>query len=467
MDDLSQTLVVELSPDLAAESVVGLLRSLPGLVFLDSSRPDDDRGRYSYVMADPFLVLTSREQLTTLTDSGGSRQIAGDPLAILREISGQHHLPAIEGLPPFQGGAAGYFGYDLGRQFERLPSIARDDLSLPELWIGLYDWVIAWDHALRKTWLFATGLPDRASAAAHARVAQILRLLEAAPAVLVRLRSAVRLRSNFTRSAYLHTVQRAQQYIADGEIYQVNLSQRFASPWKGDPWDLYRRLRVVTPVPYGAYLDVGDTVLLSASPECFLRFDGQTVETHPIKGTCRRGVTPAEDERLAAELSASEKDRAENLMIVDLSRNDLGKICRIGSVRVPRLFAVEGYSHVWQMVSTVVGEILPDRDAVDLLRACFPGGSVTGCPKIRAMEIIEELEPVRRGVYCGAIGYLAFGGAMETSIVIRTLLLMNGWLYLQVGGAVVADSDPAAEYAETLAKAAAALAALDTVVAEE
>lgn len=466
-DGPSHLPVIELSPDLRPERAAERLRSLTGLAFLDSSRPDDDRGRFSYVTADPFLTLECRGQQVTLTDWRGPRVIAGDPLTILQELLQRYRLGAIDGLPPFQGGAVGYVGYDLGRQLERLPSKARDDLGLPELRVGFYDWVVAWDHARRKTWLFTTCLPDRTSAAARARVVQIKRLLDTTPpTVPSRPRPAVHLHSNFTRSAYLETVRRAQQAIADGEIYQVNLSQRFSAPWEGDPWDLYQSLRVISPVPYGAYLEAGDAVVLSASPECFLRFDRQTVETSPIKGTCRRGVTPAEDDRLAAELGASVKDRAENLMIVDLLRNDLGKVCRVGSIRVPRLFAIEGYSHVWQLVSTVVGEISPDRDAVDLLRACFPGGSVTGCPKIRAMEIIEELEPVRRGIYCGVIGYLSFGGAMTTSIVIRTILLKDRQLHLQVGGAVVADSDPAAEYAETLAKAAAPLAALAAEVEE-
>ena len=240
----------------------------------------------------------------------------------------------------------------------------------------------------------------------------------------------------------------------------MNLSHRLEGEWDGAAWPLYERLRTASPVSYGAYLDLGDVKVLSASPERFLKLDGRWIETRPIKGTRPRGVTSDEDRALGAELLASEKERAENLMIVDLLRNDLGRVCQVGSVRVPELFGRERYANVWQMLSVVTGELRPELDAIDLLRACFPGCSVTGCPKIRAMEIIEELEPVRRGIYCGAIGYLSFTGAMDTSIAIRTLVLSGDRLHLQVGGAVVADSDPAEEYAETLAKGRAGVEAL-------
>lgn len=456
-----------LSPELTPDHALHALHRLPGLVFLDSSRPDGDRGRYSYLTADPFLLLRSRGRACELVAPEGSWTAEGDPFAVLQELLRRYPCRALEGLPPFQGGAAGYWGYDLGRQVERLPATALDDAGLPEMLVGLYDWVLAWDHLLNRVWLCATGLPAGTEAAAQARLAAIARLLDTPFRPVETPPPAPRLRSNFRRAEYLRAVERALKYIEAGDIYQVNLSQRFTGEWAGDPLALYHRLRTMSPVPYGAYLDFWGTQVLSASPECFLRFDGRRVETHPIKGTRPRGATPAEDERLAAELHASVKDRAENVMIVDLLRNDLGKVCRIGSVEAPRLFAIEGYSHVWQMVSTVTGELSPQYDAVDLLRACFPGGSVTGCPKIRAMEIIEELEGVRRGVYCGAIGAIGFSGAMTTSIVIRTLVLHGGKLYLQVGGAIVADSDPADEYAETLAKAAALVAALDATLEED
>ena len=264
---------------------------------------------------------------------------------------------------------------------------------------------------------------------------------------------AIDLRSNFSRNSYMASVERVKAYLAAGDAYQVNLSQRFRSQYAGDPWSLYLRLREANPAPFAAYLGFPEAHVLSASPEEFLRLDGGRVRVRPIKGTRPVGATDGETAALAAELLASEKERAENVMIVDLIRNDIGRVCSIGSVEVPSLFAVEQHPTVLHLVSTVTGELRQGADAIDLLRACFPGGSVTGAPKVRAMEIIEELEPVRRGVYCGAIGYVSFSGDMGTSIAIRTLVLAGGQAYLQAGGGIVADSEPAAEYEETLHKA--------------
>jgi para-aminobenzoate synthetase component 1 len=444
------------------------LRGRPGVAFLDSSRPDGGMGRYSYVASDPTLVVASRGRRVELSARDGQRAFEAEPWVVLQEILARQRRPTIAGLPPFQGGALGRFGYDLGRHLERLPVQATDDLALPEFQVGLYDWLIAEDHVAGTTWLVTTDLPGLSTcscAERRGRILEYLRRSALAPAPEVATRP--QLRSCVGRRGYLETVGRAKAYIAAGDIYQVNLSHRLEGAWRGDPWALYERLRRTSPVAHGAYLTLGDAVVLSASPERFLWSNGQQVETRPIKGTRRRGTTPEDDRALAAALQASEKDRAENLMIVDLLRNDLGRVCRVGSVRVPELFGLEGYANVWHLVSTVRGELRPELDVVDLLRACFPGGSVTGCPKIRAMEIIEELEPVRRGIYCGAIGYLGWDGALNTSIVIRTLVLAAGRVYLQVGGAVVADSDPEAEYAETLDKARAGLDALDAEVFDD
>ncbi len=432
------------------------------LVLLDSSLAGTQTGRYSYLTADPFLVVRSRGRCVELTGSTGTVAIEADPFDLVRQLLRHYPVAQPPGLPPFVGGAIGYFAYDLGRLLEQLPTLTTGDPALPELDVGFYDWVLAADHLTGQNWLVATGLPTGGAGAAHARVVEIQERLASPPTRLGKVTElpTPRLRSNVCRSDYLAAVRRAQAYIAAGDIYQVNLSQRLEGAWEGRAWPLYERLRVASPVPYGAYLALGGATILSASPERFLRLDDRHVESRPIKGTRPRGTTPDEDRALAAELLASEKDRAENLMIVDLVRNDLGKVCRVGSVCVPELFGIERYSTVWQMVSSVTGELRPELEAIDLLRACFPGGSVTGCPKIRAMEIIEELEVVRRGVYCGAIGYLSFTGAMDTSIAIRTLLLAGDRLHLQVGGAVVADSNPEAEYAETLAKSRAGLTAL-------
>ncbi|HEU4793532.1 MAG TPA: aminodeoxychorismate synthase component I [Nitrolancea sp.] len=454
--------------DIPAEIAAGRLLDLPQLVFLDSSRSDDDMGRYSYVTADPFLTLSSRGRLIEMTTQAGSYFLDADPWDLLQELIARYHVAAIPDLPPFQGGAAGYLGYDLGRQLERLPALAVDDGQLPELLVGLYDWVLSQDHQTGRTWLLTTGLPTGSLDASYQRRDQVLDWLgrPSQPENPASGMLAPRLHSKVGKARYLEMVRQAKEYIAAGDIYQVNLSQRLEGEWQGDPWTLYRRLRQVSPVAYAAYLGFPDGVVLSASPERFLRLDGGSIETRPIKGTRPRGRTPSADHALAAELLASEKERAENVMIVDLLRNDLGRVAEIGSVQVPHLFRLEGYSNVWHLVSTVTGRLQPELDAVDLLRACFPGGSVTGCPKIRAMEIIEELEPSRRGVYCGAIGYLSFSGAMDTNIVIRTLVLTGDRVQLQVGGAVVADSDPEREYAESLAKAQSGLVALNAKLEE-
>ena len=443
------------------------LLDLPRPVFLDSSLTDGRGGRYSFFTADPFLTVRSRGRRVELTGPAGRVVTEEDPWNLLQLLLRRYPVDRVQGLPPFLGGAVGYFGYDLGRTLERLPATAADE-GLPELDVGFYDWVLAADHLSGESWIIATGLPTGEESNALARVAGIQERLyttRASSSSAAKL-EAPRLRSNFRHADYLRAVARAREYIAAGDIFQVNLSHRLEGEWDGAAWPLYERLRTASPVSYGAYLDLGDVKVLSASPERFLKLDGRRIETRPIKGTRPRGGTPDEDRGRGAQLLASEKDRAENLMIVDLLRNDIGKVSRVGSVRVPKLFDLERHASVWHLVSTVCGELRPGLDAVDLLRACFPGGSVTGCPKIRAMEIIEELEPVRRGVYCGAIGYLSFTGAMDTNIAIRTLVLRDGRMDLQVGGAVTYDSDPESEYAETLAKGRALLGALGSELEE-
>ena len=437
------------------------------LVLLDHSSSATTTGRYSYVSADPFLVLRSRGRRSELAGPDGTVTVATDPSRLLERLLRRYAVPRQPGLPPLLGGAIGYFGYDLGRLFERWPASARDE-GVPDLHVGFYDWVLAADHHTGQRWLISTGLPHGSEAAAHARWSELRASMGQSrpPSPTNGALATVRLRSNVGRGAYLAQVQRAKEYIAAGDIYQVNLSHRLEGAWAGRTWPLYERLRAASPVPYGAYLALDDCTVLSASPERFLRCAGRQVETRPIKGTRPRGATASQDRALARQLARSGKDRAENLMIVDLLRNDLGKVCQVGTIQVPELFGLEGYASVWHLVSTVRGTVRPELTAVDLLRACFPGGSVTGCPKIRAMAIIEALEPVRRGVYCGAIGYVSFTGDMDTSIAIRTLVVREGRMYLQVGGAVVADSDPEAEYRETLAKGEAVVQAIGAELVE-
>ncbi len=434
---------------------------LPGAVFLDSARPGAPFGRYSFIAADPFLTLASRDGRISCGDASWS----GDPFAALSEQLARYKIEPHPGLPPFQGGAAGWFAYDLGRHLERLPAHRLDDQPVADLMLGFYDLVIAFDHEARRGWAIASGLPEQSaarSARARTRLAWALDRLaapEPPPAPLPDLPAP---KPDIDRATLMAMVARTVEYIHAGDIYQANISQRFrvALPGGYEPLSLYARLRRDNPAPFAAYLRFADTSIVSASPERFLRLQDGKVETRPIKGTRPRGRTPDEDRSLAEALATSEKDRSENLMIVDLLRNDLSRVCRPHSVEVPSLFAVESFATVHHLVSTVTGELEPGRGAVDLLRATFPGGSITGAPKIRAMEIIAELERNRRGPYCGSIGYVGFDGAMDTSITIRTIVCAGGTASFQVGGGIVADSEPAAEYQETLDKGRALIAAL-------
>jgi para-aminobenzoate synthetase component I len=460
------------------------LEGLPYRLFLDSARTGSRFGRHSFLAADPVAVVRSRGTDTECLDlvNGTHRTLAGDPLVALRELLVPHATAPVPGLPPFQGGAAGYVAYDWGLTLERLPAPRYDDLGLPDLVLGLYDWVIAWDHDTSRAWVISTGIPElspdlrRARAAARAVVVKE-RISSAAPVVLHR--SAVspnqahdrtlapahhvepewwppsfELKSSFTRAAYLDAVARVREYIFAGDIFQANLSQRFEVASDESPWSFYTRLRQRNAAPFAAFLDFPEAVVVSASPERFLRVDAdRAVETRPIKGTRPRGVGPEHDAALGQALAESAKDRAENLMIVDLMRNDLSRVCAPGSVRVSELFSLERYATVHHLVSTVVGTLAAGTDAIDLLRAAFPGGSITGAPKLRAMEIIAELEPSRRGVYCGSIGYWSVTGELDTSIAIRTAVVQDGRVYFSAGGGIVADSVPEQEYLETLDKA--------------
>ncbi len=443
----------------------------PFAIFLDSSLTADRRGRYSFIAADPFLTLTSQNGHIRL----GGQTFTGDPFAVLREQLAQYPLAPLPDLPPFQTGVAGYFGYDLCHHLERLPAPRHDDRLFPDLSLGFYDVVMAFDHHQQRAWIFSSGYPERDAARttrAQARTKYFQSRMTRSQSPLSNLHPPTSNfsppTSNFTRPAYEAAVQRVIDYIYAGDLYQANLSQRLqaALPDGDSPFALYQRLRRLNPAPFAAYLNFGEVVIASDSPERFLQLREGWVETRPIKGTRPRGATPAEDEALTRELLASEKDRAENVMIVDLLRNDLSRVCRDHSVTVPELCALESYATVHHLVSTVVGQLNPGASAVDLLRAAFPGGSVTGAPKIRAMEIIAELEPTRRGPYCGSVGYISFAGEMDTSITIRTYAIKNNLVTFQVGGGIVADSDPAMEYEETLTKAKALLAALEPQTSE-
>lgn len=435
------------------------LAHLPGAVFLDSGGFGGGRGRYDVFAAKPYLTLTSRGPHTEIRSRSGTRISEARPFQLLKEVL-LPNQPAVSALP-FAGGAIGYFAYDLARRLERLPNVAAADLDVPDLCIGLYDWAVVADHATRQSYLVCAGRDEHSLDEWGPIRALVLGGTAPPPRRPFRVLSAVV--SNMDREDYRRAFDRIKRYIRDGDCYQVNLAQRFSAAAEGDAWNAYRTLQGLNPAPFSAYLRLPEGAILSTSPERFLEVRGGRVETRPVKGTRPRSGNKVRDRALALELRASAKDIAENLMIVDLLRNDLGKTCALGSIQVPALFEVESFETVHHLVSTVIGRLAQGRHALDLLEGCFPGGSITGAPKLRAMQIIEELEPHRRGVYCGAIGYIGFDGAMDLNIAIRTLVYQGGWIHAWAGGGIVMDSDPEAEYQETLDKAQALLRLLSYV----
>ena len=415
------------------------IRNAPGAVLLDSGRPSADRGRYDLLSAWPL------EQLAVLPEESGAHflQRLRDNLRRL----GEADLPVGFELP-FAGGLIGYLSYDFGRHLENLPHQARDDLQLPDARFGLYDWALISDHqAATSQLVFHPSVIDSEKQRLIALFSQ------PQPDALTAFKLNNPMTADLSADDYRQAFERIQQYIQAGDCYQVNFAQRFRAQCQGDSWLAYCKLREACPTPFSGFQSLPEGgAVLSLSPERFVKVSQRQVETRPIKGTRPRGRTPAEDAANAAELLASPKDRAENLMIVDLLRNDLGRTCRIGSVRVPELFSLESYPNVHHLVSSVTGELADDRDALDLIAGSFPGGSITGAPKIRAMQIIDELEPTRRGLYCGSLLYLDVRGEMDSSIAIRSLLVKDGQVCCWGGGGIVADSDWQAEYQESITK---------------
>ncbi len=466
-------LVEELPAPPSAHGAFELLKDRPFSFFLDSGMDPRRLGRYSFIGSDPFLVMRSRGRDITLLSPDNEKTVHGNPFDVLGELLQEYRLGNPTDLP-FAGGAVGYLSYDLCHFIEKLPSTAVDDLQLPECYLAFYDAIAAFDHLENRAFIASTGFPDtgsRQQTRAESRLKELRELLEQSPPPEdisdiysdPEVDAPVRLRSNFTREGYVEAVQAVREYIMAGDIFQANLSQRFEADMPLPPYELYRRLRRINPAPFASYLNLDGVTVVSASPERFLRVRGDLVETRPIKGTRPRGGDPASDRALARELQDSIKDRAEHVMIVDLERNDLGRVCRYGTVRVSELMALERYATVYHLTSTVEGRLRQGKDVVDLLKATFPGGSITGAPKVRAMEIIDELEPTKRSVYTGDIGYFSFDGSLDINIVIRTILVKDGKAYFQVGGAVVYDSDPEGEYIETLDKAKALVSALSMV----
>ncbi len=443
-------------------------------MWLDSSQNVGTLGRYSYLAADPFVQLRIDKPYPQALDT-------------VARFCRRYYQPAIDGLPPFQGGWMGWFGYELGACFERLPEFRYNEFQLPLALLGMYDVVLAWDHDRGQSWLISQGWPRRGPARerqAYRRMQQVLAVLERETSVRDNKPSAVgtwpltasRLApqyptrwstnwtSNFSSESFRAAIGRAVEYVHAGDIFQVNLAQRLLHRARCHAADLALHLRTTNPAPFAGYADFGRVQVVSTSPERFLTLQKRAIETRPIKGTRPRMSDPVADQGIAQLLQQSPKDRSENVMIVDLLRNDLSRIADKDSIRVSQLCELEGYRYVWHLVSAIEGRLAQEHDAVDLIKATFPGGSITGAPKIRAMEIIAELEPTCRGPYCGSMGYISFAGDMDLNILIRTVTACDGWWQLPVGGGIVADSQPVFEEQETWHKAEGILRAIDQLV---
>jgi para-aminobenzoate synthetase component 1 len=486
-------LIEEVFTPLTAPELFELIKDRPYSFFLDSGMDPQRLGRYSFLGSEPFLVMSSRGSEINLIRGQEHEVQHGNPFDALGKLLEVYKLDHCPAPVPFLGGAVGYFGYDLCHFIERLPSTTIDNLKLPESYFAFYDTIVAFDHLEKKAYLVATGFPEMEEGQrlrrARMRLEEMKDWLCPSHSVIAVSQSSeqsegeakqsrvgdclaanaprngkqnkeIMIKSNFTPEEYMKTVNRVREYIAAGDVFQVNLSQRFEADLKIPPYELYKRLRAVNPAPFASYLNFPGVAIVSASPERFLKVQGDLVETRPIKGTRPRGRDSVEDEHLAHELIHSIKDRAENMMIVDLERNDLGRVCHYGTVKVTELAILETFPTVFHLTSTVVGRLRRGKSNIDLLKATFPGGSITGAPKVRAMEIIDEMEPSKRSVYTGSIGYLSFNEDMDINIVIRTFLIKEGKAYFQAGGGIIYDSDPEAEYMETLDKARALIRAL-------
>ncbi len=455
-------------------SLYGFLRNEPYSSFLDSAMDSDKLGRFSFIGCDPFMAALVKGWNITVMTQDGTERLKANPFDFLNLLLSHYKTESPEAEIPFTSGCIGYFSYDLRYLIEDLPSISPDDIALPDAALSFYDTVFIFDNHRRKAYISSSGLPyldaEKNAARAVSRLEWAKRYIYGIPSDTSNESRDVyrnnnfnnsKISSNFTRDEYKKAIKKAKNYIREGDIYQVNLSQRFSTEFSGDSFELYKTLRRINPAPFAAYLNYEDFQVVSASPERFLKVSGRDIETRPIKGTRPRGVNEKEDARLKKELIASEKDRAEHLMIVDLERNDIGRVCEYGSVAPTEFIITETYSTVHHLVSAVSGKLKDGIGVVDCLMNCFPGGSITGAPKIRAMEIIEELEPVKRGIYTGSIGYIDFSGDSGLSIAIRTVIVTRGAAYFQAGGGIVADSDADKEFDETMDKAQAIIEAIN------
>jgi para-aminobenzoate synthetase component 1 len=479
---MTRPLVIEIAATLSPEEAVRRLHNERGVMLLRSRSFDSPNARYSFVVARPFLRFRSFGSRCQIASSDGAHEQFGNPWNVLDALMSRYELLDEIDFPFPLGGAFGFWGYDLKNFVEsKLTRNAVNDLELPDSHVAFYSSVLVFDHALGKAWIVSTGLaPDGSRDESRAKketefwndrlnqpdeTRRVLPLFEdrrGAGQTEAREVSSGSVTSNFSREQFIAAVQRAQHYIQRGHIYQVNLSHRLSATCDCEPFTLFERLGEVSPAPFSAYLDCGDFHLASSSPELFLRVSGRHIVTRPIKGTRPRSNDPTRDAQLTYELQTSAKEMSELVMITDLLRNDLGRVCEFGSVQVPELVRLERYAHVQHLVSTVEGRLRSGVTHFSALASCFPGGSITGAPKIRAMEIIDELEPLTRGPYTGALGYLGFNRESQLSIIIRTAIQKAGVAHFNVGAGIVADSNPAAEWDETIAKARGFFVALNS-----
>jgi anthranilate synthase component 1 len=465
--------LIPVTCDLAAdlETPISAFLKLRGgeAYLLESVEGGETVGRYSFIGARPSTRLRARGRSVEVSGPSGTSTVEGDPLEVARGLLSGVRPVARPGLPRFSGGLVGYLGYDCVRLWERLPAAPPDALGLPTCYLVQSDAVVIFDHVAHTMRIVANARIDGGAAEAYrVAVETIEAIYERLGAPLVSPEPAGRIEpvmdQDATAEDYLRSVERAREYVAAGDIFQVVLSRRFSARAVGiDALHVYRALRQVNPSPYMFFLDFDGVKIAGSSPEMLVRLEDGVVLTRPLAGTRPRGLDDADDRRLAAELLTDEKERAEHTMLVDLGRNDLGRVCRYGTVEVTELMGIERFSHVMHIVSSVRGQLEAGRDALDVLRACFPAGTVTGAPKVRAMEIVDELEPVARGPYAGAVGYIGYSGNMDTAITIRTIVMAGDRAYLQAGAGIVADSVPEREYLETVSKAKALVRALELV----
>ncbi|PFJ13338.1 aminodeoxychorismate synthase, component I [Bacillus cereus] len=427
-----------------------LSQDKPQHILLESGRG----GRYNIVGLNPVAVIQGKDETLHISESGKETIKRGNPLDLMQEYMEKWKTDYNPEYPPFQGGAIGYFSYDCIRYIERLASLAEDDINIPDIFFLLFDDVFVYDQKEKVLWIITHYVDEQEEAEERLNEWKNLWVKEAPKVTMLFERPEKKNEAvAFTEEGFMKAVQRIQEYIGAGDVFQVNLSTRQERTLQTHPLEIYTSLREINPSPYMGYLELGDFQIVSGSPELLIKKQGKEVSTRPIAGTRSRGANEREDEELARELIENEKERAEHVMLVDLERNDLGRVCKYGTVEVDEFMVIEKYSHVMHIVSNVRGEVEEDRDAFDLVKAVFPGGTITGAPKIRTMEIIEELEPVRRGIYTGSIGWISYSGDTELNIVIRTLLAKDGQAHVQAGAGIVIDSNPKNEYKESLKKA--------------